>query len=295
MARPLRVHLPGALYHVMSRGNARQEIFLQAGDHARFLVRLAATCARFNVRCHAYCLLWNHYHLVLQPAALPLSRMMQQLNSSYSQWFNRRHARVGHVLQGRFKALVLDDESYLRRVVRYIALNPVRGGLVEDPAQWPWSSYRATAGLEDPPPFLSLDRVWHSFDIDGVSPQQRFADFVIAGPRRAGGPPAVSLAFGSPAFTARIEAAIAPHRETADLLYADRFACRPSLEQLFIDTRDAAALDRAMHSAFALHAYTLSEIGRFVGRPAPTVWRRIQRVADRIGGPNCHRNEKIEI
>jgi REP element-mobilizing transposase RayT len=295
MARPLRVHLPGALYHVMSRGNARQKIFLDADDYARFLARLAATTTRFDVRCRAYCLMPNHYHLLLEPAALPLSRMMQQLNSSYSQWFNRRHGRVGHVLQGRFKALVLDDESYLRRVVRYMVLNPVRGRLVENPAQWPWSSYRATAGLEEPALFLALDRVWHSFDIDGVSPQQRFADFVDAGPRCEESPPTVSIAFGSSAFTARIEAVIAPHRRIADLPYAERFACRPTLNQLFVGAPGGAALDYAMHAAFAWHAYTLSEIGQFVGRPAPTVWRRIQRAAGDLAGPNCHQNEKIEI
>ena len=279
----------------MSRGNARQEIFLEPDDYGRFLIRLAATSNRFNIRCRAYCLMPNHYHLLLEPAALPLSRMMQQLNSSYGQWFNRRHARVGHVMQGRFKALVLDDESYLRRVARYIALNPVRAGLVETPEQWRWSSYRATAGLEEPARFLFLDRVWHSFDIDGVRPQQRFADFVTAGPRRGGSPPVVSVAFGAVAFTDQIDVVIAPQRETSDLLYAERFACRPPLDRLFADARDAAALDAAMHVAFACHAYTLSEIGRFVGRPAPTVWRRIQRASHRIAVPNCHQNEKIEI
>jgi putative transposase len=186
MARPLRVHVPGAMYHVMSRGNARQEIFLDDEDYERFFHRLAITSARFKVRCRACCLMPNHYHLVLEPATLPLSRMMQQLNSSYSQWFNRRHDRVGHVLQGRFRSLVLDDESYLRRVVRYIVLNPVRARLVEDPSQWRWSSYNA-------------------------------------------------------------------------------------------------------------HAYTLTEIGECVGRPASTVWRRIQRAAERLGVANCHQNEKIEI
>jgi putative transposase len=283
------------MYHVMSRGNARQEIFLDDDDFERFFRRLAVTSARFEVRCRACCLMPNHYHLVLEPASLPLSRMMQQLNSSYSQWFNRRHGRVGHVLQGRFRSLVLDDESYLRRVVRYIVLNPVRARLVEDPAQWRWSSYRATAGLEAPPPFLSLDRVWHSFDIDGVPPQQRFADFVVAAPSRVGSAPGASMVYGSPALTERIDAVIAPHREIADLVHAERFACRPPLESLFEDARDARSLDSAMHAAFTRYAYTLAEIGRCVSRPASTVWRRIQRVVERRGSANCHQNEKIEI
>jgi putative transposase len=294
MARPLRVHLPGALYHVMSRGNARQEIFLDAEDYARFLVRLTVTAARFGVRCHTACLMPNHYHLVLEPDVLPLSRMMQQLNSSYSQWFNRRHDRVGHLLQGRFKALLLDDESYLRRVARYIVLNPVRGGLAEDPADWPWSTYRATAGLEDPPPFLTLSRVWHAFDLDGVSPQKRFVEYVTGGPRSAERLPPVPMAFGSAAFGDRVEPLIGIERGTPDLSYADRFALRPPITDLFVGARDPQALDRAMHTAFTRHAYTLSEIGRFVGRPAPTVWRRIQRAVRSIC-PNYDTNEKIEI
>ena len=154
MARPLRVHIPGVLYHVMSRGNARQQIFLDADDYARFLTRLTVTSARFGVRCRAYCLMVTHFHLLLEPNLFPLSRMMQQLNSSYSQSFNRRHERVGHVLQGRFKSPMIDGDDYVRRVLRYIALNPVRAGLVAHPAEWPWSSYRATAGLETRPSFL---------------------------------------------------------------------------------------------------------------------------------------------
>jgi REP element-mobilizing transposase RayT len=181
MARPLRVHIPGVLYHVMSRGNARQQIFLDADDYARFLTRLTVTAARFGVRCRAYCLMVTHFHLLLEPNLFPLSRMMQQLNSSYSQSFNRRHERVGHVLQGRFKSPMIDGDDYLRRVLRYITLNPVRAGLVATPEDWPWSSYRATAGLESPPSFLTLDRVWRSFDHDPSLAQRRYAAFVAGG------------------------------------------------------------------------------------------------------------------
>src|SRR5258706_5066069 len=160
MARPLRVHIPGALYHVMSRGNARQEIFVDPDDYQYFLDRLTVVTARVRVRCRAYCLMPNHFHLLLEPGELPLSKMMQQLNSSYTQWFNRRHDRVGHVLQGRPKELLIDRDDYFRRVLRYIVLNPIRASLVEHPAEWPWSSFRATAGLEKPAAFLALDEVW---------------------------------------------------------------------------------------------------------------------------------------
>jgi putative transposase len=277
MARPLRVHVPGALYHVMSRGNARQQIFVADEDYAHFLDRLSMTAARCAVRCHAYCLMWNHFHLVLEPDHIPLSRMMQQLNSIYSQWFNRRRERIGHVLQGRFKAFLIDREGYFPRVLRYIALNPVRAGLVEDACDWRWSSYRATAGLEAAPSFLTLDGVWKAFAGDGPAARRLYAAFVAAdAPGRVDAPMA-ALACGSEGFLGRVDAAVAPHRHTRDLTYADRFACRPTLDRLFIDAVDPHTRDAAMRSAFEHHGYTLREIGAFIGRPPATVWRRMHR------------------
>jgi putative transposase len=278
MARPLRVHIPGVLYHVMSRGNARQQIFLDADDYARFLTRLTVTAARFGVRCRAYCLMVTHFHLLLEPNLFPLSRMMQQLNSSYSQSFNRRHERVGHLLQGRFKSPMIDGDDYLRRVLRYIALNPVRAGLVAHPAEWPWSSYRATAGLETRPSFLTLDRVWRLFDADPSVGQRRYVAFVAGGPPgrtdRLPGP----MADGPEPFLSHLGTILEAHRDEAEVTYAERFACRPSLDRIFECAHDAAALDQRMREAFERHGYTLREIGDFVRRPANTVWRRIRRV-----------------
>ena len=132
MARPLRIHIPHAFYHVMSRGNAKQTIFVGQADYEQFLELLEATSSRFDVRCRAYCLMPNHFHLLLQPRDTPVSCMMQQLNSAYSQSFNRRHDRVGHVLQGRFKSPLVDRDEYLLEVLRYIMLNPVEADLVDD-------------------------------------------------------------------------------------------------------------------------------------------------------------------
>jgi len=158
----------------------------------------------------------NHFHLLLQAGELPLGRMMQQLNSSYSQRFNRRRQRVGHVLQGRFKAPLIDGDDYVRRALRYVALNSVRAGLVAHPADWPWSSYRATAGLETPPPFLALDRVWAAFDPDPSIAQAVFATFVAAGSSMADRP-ADPIACGSTTFRARVSAALERHRGAKEL------------------------------------------------------------------------------
>ena len=295
MTRPLRVHIPGVLCHVMSRGNARQEIFLDTEDYNRFLARLAVTTTRFGVLCRAYCLMVNHFHLLLEPTTFPLSRMMHQLNSSYSQAFNRRHERVGHVLQGRFKSPMIDGDAYLRRVLRYIVLNPVRAGLVEQPSEWRWSSYRATAGLEAPPPFLTLDRVWQSFDADPSTAQRRYEAFVVDGPPGRSDRLPGTMADGPEPFLARVREVLEQYRDDRDVPYAQRFGCRPSLERIFEDAHDAAALNRGMCQAFQRHGYTLREIGDFVRRPAHTVWRRIHRANRQVDPSAPVENAKIEI
>jgi REP element-mobilizing transposase RayT len=279
----------------MSRGNRRQQIFRDDDDYARFLITLSVTAGRFGVKCRAYCLLWNHFHLLLEPQQFPLSRMMQQLNSIYCQRFNRRHEQVGHVLQGRFKAPMIDGESYFLRALRYIVLNPVRAGLVTHPGDWRWSSYRATTGLEAAPAFLSLDPVWRAFDDDAAVAQRRFAAFVDGGPPgefdRLGG----TVTNGSGPFASQLSDILARHRDAHEVTYADRFACRPSLHQIFERHHDPAALDQGMGDAFQRHGYTLRDIGDFVGRPPKTVWRRIRRAAARADPSRAVENAKIEI
>lgn len=130
MARPLRLEFPGAIYHVTSRGNARNAIFLDDEDRVLFLACLGAVVTRFGWWCHAYCLMDNHYHLLIETPEGDLSRGMRQLNGVYTQRFNRRHGRAGHVFQGRFKAIVVDRDSYLLELCRYVVLNPIRAGMV---------------------------------------------------------------------------------------------------------------------------------------------------------------------
>jgi putative transposase len=278
MARPLRLHLPGTLYHVMSRGNNKQAIFVDEDDFNRFLELLGETLARFKIICLAFCLMRNHYHLLLSPAEHPISRLMQQLNSKYCQEFNRKHGRVGHVLQGRFTSRHVDTDSYLLAALRYIVLNPVAGGQVDRPEQWQWSSYQATAGLMPAPDFLALDRVWAAFDTtDPAVGRHRFVVFVAA----ATGAlevlqPGASLLFGSDAFARRITPLLEPHRDTRDFLYRERFATRPSLEEIFDGRSTRKAQQDAAYDAFGQHAYTLREIGALVGRAPATVWTWIK-------------------
>lgn len=181
MARPLRLEVPGGLYHITSRGNRREPIYLDDEDRQRFLSLVGKVCARFSWSVYAYCLMTNHYHLFLETRVANLSRGMRQLNGVYTQGFNRRHGRTGHVFEGRFKAVLVEKDRYLLAVSRYIVLNPVRAGLVVDPAAWPWSSYRAMIGTEAPPPWLHAGELLEAFGSRPESAPQRYVEFVQQG------------------------------------------------------------------------------------------------------------------
>jgi putative transposase len=146
MARPLRLEFAGALYHVTARGNARQKIYLDAADRHGFLELLGKEIAQQRWICYAYCLMDNHYHLLIETPESNLVAGMRRLNGVYTQAFNRRHRRVGHLLQGRYKSIVVDKNAYLQELCRYIVLNPVRAKAVKRVDQWRWSSYAVTAG-----------------------------------------------------------------------------------------------------------------------------------------------------
>jgi len=138
MARPLRIEYAGALYHVTSRGDGREDIYLDDEDRELFLRVLGEVCDLFNWSVHAWCLMTNHYHLLVETPDSNLSKGMRYLNGVYTQRFNRKHSRVGHVFQGRYKAILVEKDAYLQELSRYIILNPVRAGMVESAEQWEW-------------------------------------------------------------------------------------------------------------------------------------------------------------
>ena len=142
MARPLRIEYPGAFYHVTSRGNEKKDIFKSAADREKFLFYLASACARYGAEIHAYCLMTNHYHLMLETPFANLSLVMKYINSSYTTYFNIKSKRVGHLLQGRYKAILVEADAYAAELSRYIHLNPVRAGMVKSPEEYRWSSCR---------------------------------------------------------------------------------------------------------------------------------------------------------
>jgi len=181
MARPLRIEYDGAVYHVTSRGNKRESIFYDDMDRTRFLDVLHRVNRRYNFHCHAYCLMSNHYHLLLETPDGNLSKGMRQLNGVYSLGFNKRHKTVGHVMQGRFKAILIQRESHLLEVCRYVVLNPVRAKMVERPDEWKWSSYSPTAGLEKSHPCLERDWILGQFAGRKRTAEDKYKEFVGAG------------------------------------------------------------------------------------------------------------------
>ena len=181
MSRPLRIALSGALYHVTSRGDGREDIYLSDGDREAWLSLLGEVCQRFNWVCHAYCQMTNHYHLVVETPEGNLSQGMRQLNGMYAQQANRAHRRVGHVFQGRYKAILVEKDSYLLELSRYVVLNPVRAGMVTNTEDWPWSSYPAMIGLEEPPPWLQTDWILGQFGECRDQARRGYVNFVRAG------------------------------------------------------------------------------------------------------------------
>ena len=281
MARPLRVEFSGGLYHVTARGNGRLAIFVDDSDRERFLAVLASVVGRYHVLCHGYCLMGNHYHLLLETPEANLSRAMRQLNGVYSQSFNRRHGRPGHVLEGRFHAQVVDKEAYLRAVCRYIVLNPVRAGLVTHPGQWPWSSYAATAGEQPVPAFLSVDWVLAFGDtLERAEAEHRYRQFVAAGLAETVTRPESlpsDLVVGEATVPPSARASIRNAATLVEIPRAQRFALRPPLAALFAGMTSRINYDACCVSAVRDHGYTMKAVAAFLGVHYVTVSRAVTR------------------
>lgn len=177
MARKPRIHAPGATYHVILRGNARQDIFTDDKDCYRFYEILQKLCERYQCRVHAFCLMTNHVHLEIQVGDFSLSRIMQNVSQRYTQWFNWHHNKSGHVFQGRYKAVMVDSDEYLLELAAYIHLNPVRAHMTDRPEKYPWSSHRAYLGKENLP-WLETNFVLSQFSSNEKKARAKFTAFV---------------------------------------------------------------------------------------------------------------------
>lgn len=264
MARVLRIEYPGALYHVYGRGIARQKIFPNPADFALFLHALAQATDRHHLLIHAYCLMTNHYHLLLETPEGNLSRAMRHINGTYTQGYNRIHRRTGQLLEGRFKANLVEKEAYLLELARYIVLNPVRARLAERPEDWRWSSYKATAGLTVGPAWLTTD--WLLRVVGGRTKKEarrRYRAFVREG--MGAEAPAEGLSWnqivmGGEAFVQQAREWLEGKTGLAEVPKGQRYLGRPALAVLFKGVRSKVERDRRIREAFLRHGYRLNEI-----------------------------------
>jgi REP element-mobilizing transposase RayT len=181
MARPLRLEYHGALYHLTARGDRQEPIYEDDGDYLAFIDLLAKEVMQQAWVLYAFCLMGNHYHLLLETPEPNLVKGMRRLNGVYTQAFNRRHHRVGHVLQGRYKSILVDKETHLLELCRYVVLNPVRARIVASVQDWRWSSYLATCATAGCPEWLAADRVLELFGNSASRARRAYARFVAAG------------------------------------------------------------------------------------------------------------------
>ena len=231
------------------------------------------TCQRFHFIVHAFCQMTNHFHLLIETPEGNLGQGMRQLNSAYSQYLNRRHGLVGHVMQGRYHAILVQKESYLHELARYIVLNPVRAGIVDSPEDWEWSSHRFTLGEKLPPSWLAVDWLLACFSSDQVSAKRAYRRFVMGGIQAEN--PLKNVCFqcilGDDVF-------IAQHRRSAERLLSGEIARvqRRALAMSLDEYRLKFALrDVAMAHAYRSTAFSMSQIAAHFGVSVKTVSRAV--------------------
>lgn len=281
MARPLRIEYDGALYHVTSRGNERKPIFKDDGDRELFLTTLWQASERFHWLCHAYCLMGNHYHLVIETPDGNLSKGMRQLNGVYTQAFNRRHHRVGHLFQGRFKGILVQKESHYLEVCRYVVLNPVRAKAVKQPREWAWSSYRATGGLAAVPRCLKVEEILSHFGQRRGPAQEKYREYVgegIAGATIWENLEAQSL-LGLEGFADALRGHVTGKETVREIPKGQRLIGRASLKKLFDKAGKGKAIrDRLISKAVNEHGYSQMEVARHLKLHYSTISRLIKSV-----------------
>lgn len=274
MTRPLRLEFPGALYHVTARGDRHEAIYKDEFDRLAWLDVLGSVCERCNFVIHSFCQMGNHYHLLLETVEGNLARGMRMLNGSYTQYFNRRHKLVGHLFQGRYKAILVQKETYLLELSRYIVLNPLRANLVKTLDEWEWSSYHYAAGRKPAPPWLDASMLLGQFGSTLPAAIDAYHRFVMQG-RGLASPlkdTKYQTILGDATFIAQYRFAVAPEgipevskiqRRTLALSLSEYEAKYPNR-------------DDAMARAYFSTAFTMVQIGKHFGVAYRTVSRAVQ-------------------
>ncbi len=284
MTRPLRIEFPGAVYHVTSRGNAKQIIFLDDKDRRNFLIILSLTVKRFNLICHAYCLMDNHYHLLIETPEGNLSKGMKQLNSVYAQKFNWKNDIAGHLFQGRYKAILIEKENYLLTLCRYIVLNPVKAGLVKQPQEWRWSSYCSTAGEIEKPSFLTIDWILSQFEItkNKAMAMEKYVQFILNGIGTEFQWNALKgqILLGNDDFVQKLSVFLKDKDKIKEVSRMKRYATRPKLTEIFAGNkiRDKKTRNQATYLASMHYGYSFKEIAECLNLHYTTISRVVREI-----------------
>jgi len=275
MARPLRIEFAGALYHVTARGDRQEPVYEDDEDRRSFLGILGTVVEDFNWRCHAYCLMGNHYHLLVETPDGNLAKGMRQLNGVYTQWSNRRHRRVGHLFQGRYKAILVDKDSYLLELCRYVVLNPVRAGMVKSPRQWRWSSHRAMLGVEGGPKWLLVEALLAQFARGLTAARERYERFVAQGMQAKAPWDEVrgQIYLGDDRFVDRMQRKLGERADDINIPAVQRRGPAPALAQIERAHKDR---NRAILVAHDTGRYSYGQIGKHFGVHFTTVGRIVR-------------------
>jgi REP element-mobilizing transposase RayT len=279
MARPLRIEYPYAVYHITSRGNEKKTVFRNARDRELFLNTLNHVNERYNWICHAYCLMYNHYHLLIETPDGNLSRGMRQLNGVYTQSFNKRYQRSGHLFQGRYGAILIQKDSHLLAVSRYVVLNPVRAGIVKNPEDWAGSSYRATTGIENPHSCLTTDWILAQFGTKRSGATKGYRHFVLEGIGKESIWTDVKgqILLGKEDFLNEFIGYVKGYEDIREIPKSQRLLYRPALRTLFTEeiVGDKKKRNQTIKKAFGEYGYTQKEIADHIGLHCTSVSRLI--------------------
>lgn len=305
MARPLRIQYPGAFYHVTSRGNERRNVFRTNRDRKRFLSYLESATQRYGAEIHGFCLMNNHYHLLIETPGANLSQIMHHINSAYTMYFNVKYERVGHLFQGRYKAILVDVDEYAKELSRYIHLNPVRAGIVDDPEDYLWSSYSFYLGKQKCPKWLVKDFILSFFSGTSSQRKKRYKAFVLSVIDQEHENPlrnvVESTILGSADFVEQIlETYLKTKKADRDLPALRRLAQRPNFEEIKKATSSVFGRDQALMrhvSLYFLHKYsgkTLKEIGDLFGIGESGVSQASRRLILKLNeNPNLRRKLRL--
>lgn len=264
MSRPLRLEFPNALYHVTSRGNRREAIYEDDEDRSAFLRILETVIADYNWLCHGYCLMDNHYHLIIETPDGNLSQGMRQLNGVYTQASNRRHGLSGHLFQGRYKAILVNKDHYLLELSRYVVLNPLRAkGMVNRPEDWPWSSYSAMTGEVPAPKWLTTNWILSLFGKQKKVAQKQYRQFVLAGMQyqyEIWSNLKGQIYLGDENFVAEVQKKIGKEKDDLNIPWQQKRPIAKPLSEIAGEHPDRNA---AIIAAYKTGQYSQREIGEF--------------------------------